>query len=73
LIEKTQSVAEVIAANAPMSVKSVKKAMNHGISLNLTQAMEVDLALYKALIATNDRKEGINAFNEKRKPAFTGE
>ncbi|MDE3016846.1 MAG: enoyl-CoA hydratase/isomerase family protein [Pseudomonadota bacterium] len=73
LLEETQEVAKIAAANAPLAVKFVKNSMNQGVDMSLAEAMAADLARYATLLSTHDRQEGINAFNQKRKPSFTGQ
>ena len=64
--------ARVIAANAPLSVRQAKKSMHYGLQMELTTAYRFEVEAYNQLIDTEDRHEGIRAFNEKRKPAFRG-
>lgn len=61
-----------IAANAPLSVKAIRGTLSDTRGLPLRQAIEVELAHYDTLTPTADRREGIAAFNEKRKPRFEG-
>jgi enoyl-CoA hydratase/carnithine racemase len=61
-----------IAANAPLAIRAAKRAMRHGIEMPICEALACELTQYETLLGTKDRQEGINAFNEKRKPSFTG-
>lgn len=72
LLQETLTLAETIAGNAPLSVRAIKQSVNQGIALPLKAALQCELKHYKTLLNTGDRHEGIHAFNEKRKPAFTG-
>jgi len=65
--------AKIISANAPLAVKAAKQAINQGFNLPIAKALQCELSHYETLLATHDRHEGIDAFNEKRKPVFTGE
>ena len=73
LLPETIATALAIAKNAPLSIAAIKRAVNEGIAQSLTEAMQTELRHYNGLLATKDRHEGINAFNEKRKATFTGE
>jgi enoyl-CoA hydratase/carnithine racemase len=73
LLSEVTATARAISANAPLSVKAVKESINQGINLPIEEALQCELSYYETLLNTNDRHEGINAFNEKRKAAFTGE
>jgi len=73
LLDETTACAHIIAANAPLSVKAIKQVVNKGIALPLHDALPCELAHYRPLLSTHDRKEGIDAFNEKRKAVFRGE
>ncbi|AHV92699.1 enoyl-CoA hydratase/isomerase family protein [Bordetella holmesii] len=64
--------AEVIAGNAPLSVRQIKKSVRYGGQMELRTAFRFEIEAYNHLIDTDDRREGVLAFNEKRKPVFTG-
>jgi enoyl-CoA hydratase len=64
--------ARVIATNAPLSVRQAKKSIRYGMQMELTTAYRFEIEAYNQLIDTDDRREGIRAFNEKRKPEFRG-
>ena len=72
LLDETMACVKTISANAPFSIKAIKKAADEGIDLPLSKALQCELKYYATLLNTQDRHEGINAFNEKRKPRFTG-
>ncbi len=64
--------ANAIAANAPLAVMQAQRAVRDGVDLNLNDGLAAELRCYETLVDTADRKEGIVAFNEKRKPEFRG-
>lgn len=66
-------VASNIAQNAPLAVRAIKHVVHRGLEQPIAEATKLELAQYNELIETKDRQEGINAFNEKRNPLFTGE
>jgi enoyl-CoA hydratase len=63
-------IASDIVASAPMAVRAAKVAINRGIDSDSRTAYALDIASYNLLIGTEDRLEGIAAFNEKRKPVW---
>jgi enoyl-CoA hydratase len=73
LLEETLAVASRIAENAPASVREARHAMRHGLGMDLAPAMRFELAAYNRLVGTEDQKEGVRAFNEKRRPKFRGD
>ncbi len=62
--------AKTIAANAPMSVRQAKKSIHLGLQADLRTGLRLEVEAYNRLVGTEDRLEGIRAFNEKRKPQF---
>ncbi|KAB2912848.1 MAG: enoyl-CoA hydratase [Hyphomicrobiaceae bacterium] len=72
LMEEVLAVAGRIAANAPVSVRQAKKAIDKGAELDRMSGYAFELETYYRTVVTEDRQEGINAFNEKRKPRYTG-
>ena len=64
--------AGTIAGNAPLSIRQVKKSIRYGGQMELRTALRFEVEAYNHLIETEDRLEGVKAFNEKRKPQFKG-
>lgn len=64
--------AGAIAGNAPLAVRQVKKAIRYGMQMEIRTAYRFEVEAYNQLVDTEDRYEGILAFNEKRKPQFKG-
>jgi len=61
-----------IADNAPISVRQAKNAIHLGMQMDLASGMMLEIEAYNRMVPTEDRREGVLAFNEKRKPRFTG-
>ena len=72
LLPAVLDTARTIAANAPLSVRQAKKSITHGLQMDRASGMLFEIEAYYQLIPTEDRSEGIRAFNEKRKPVFKG-
>ncbi len=72
LLEETLKIATQISENAPIAVKEAKKAIHNGLQMSLVEGMDLELKCYNKTIPTKDRIEGIQAFNDKRKPQFEG-
>src|SRR5579872_6068183 len=61
-----------IASNAPIAVKEARRSIHLGLQKDLAAAMRFEIECYNKLVPTEDRREGIRAFNAKRKPQFKG-
>src|SRR6201995_2752680 len=72
LLPATLDIAERIAANGPLSVRQAKQAIHRGLQMSLADGLAFEIEAYKRLVPTEDRREGVRAFNEKRKPDFKG-
>jgi enoyl-CoA hydratase/carnithine racemase len=72
LMERAFALAKIVAANAPLSLFAIKKALRAATDLPLAVGFELERSLYGALAMTQDREEGRKAFREKRKPNFQG-
>ena len=71
-VQEALRTAEKIAANAPLAVRQAKKSVHYGLQMDLLTGYRFEIEAYNQLVATEDRKEGVRAFNEKRKPRFKG-
>jgi len=65
-------VAQRICSNAPLSVRQAKHSIHQGLQMDLQSGLHFEIEAYNRLIPTEDRREGIRAFNEKRKPVYVG-
>ena len=61
-----------ISANAPLAVRQAKQAIGRGLQMSLSDGLAFEIEAYNRLVSTNDRKEGVLAFNERRTPRFEG-
>jgi enoyl-CoA hydratase len=69
---KARGIAETIARNGPIAVRQAKKAIAYGSETDLETAMILAIEAYNATVVTEDRLEGVRAFNEKRRPQYRG-
>ena len=67
LMPKALKIAEKIAKNAPIAVRAAKKAINDGLQVDMDRAIEIEEKLFGSCFETEDQKEGMTAFLEKRK------
>jgi enoyl-CoA hydratase/carnithine racemase len=72
LLAAATRLAQDIMRNSPAAVRQAKWAIDQGADLPLDQALEREHEAYQRALTSEDRREGIAAFNEKRKPTFTG-
>ncbi|GAA0317350.1 crotonase/enoyl-CoA hydratase family protein [Sphingomonas oligophenolica] len=72
LLDKAMSIAERIAVNPPQSVRMTKKLMTSAQDMSLERVLDFSAAMQPLAHATQDHREALNAFVEKRKPSFTG-
>ena len=73
LMETTFAIARRIAGNGPIAVRQAKQAIHRGLQMSLADGMAFEIEAYNRLVPTADRREGVLAFNEKRKPVFRGQ
>ena len=72
LLPEALETAAIIAGNAPISTRQIKQSVNMGANMDLQTAMMFEIEAYNRMVPTEDRREGILAFNEKRKPVYKG-
>jgi len=72
LMEETKKVALQIAANGAVGVRLAKMVMDAGFNMDLTEACSLESYAFSFGFTTEDQKEGMTAFIEKRKPQFKG-
>ena len=70
LLEETKTMAKKIMRNSPLGIEGSKKAINQGMQMGLQQGLVLESEIFGALFATEDQKEGMAAFVEKRKAQF---
>jgi len=70
LLEEALKMGETIAAYSLPSVAMAKEAVNAAYEMTLREGVRFERRLFHSLFATEDQKEGMSAFAEKRKPAF---
>lgn len=72
LLEEAEKLARLYEERRPVVLKLVKAAINDGIQMSLAQGLDYEAKCATLLSLTEDYKEGVRAFMEKRKPVFQG-
>jgi enoyl-CoA hydratase len=71
LMTRARTLAQAIASLAPLAVSGVLEAVAQGEQLELEEALRLESRIFGRLCGTADKQEGVNAFLEKRPPAWT--
>ena len=70
LVEEAVKTAAKIASFSRPSVMLAKESVDSALETTLTEGIKIERRIFHSLFATDDQKEGMNAFAEKRKPEF---
>ncbi len=71
-LEEAKRLGRLIAARPPLAVRLAKEAVNQSAEVSLTAGLELERKLFYLLFSSEDKKEGMQAFLEKRPGRFTG-
>ena len=71
-VAKAREIADAIAKNGPIAVRQAKKAVAWGSEVDVETGMRLAIEAYNITVNTEDRMEGVRAFNERRPPEFQG-
>lgn len=70
LMDRALEIARTICSNAPLAIYQAKKSINVATQIDLFNGFAFEIEAYNRLVGTEDRLEGVRAFNEKRSPNF---
>ncbi len=72
VLEKAREVAELLASKSPIALAAAKRTLNHALQGDHVENLQREADEFGGLFATEDAREGLTAFAEKREPAFKG-
>jgi enoyl-CoA hydratase len=72
LMSRARTLASTIAAKSPIALRLIKEAIKASAETPLAEGLRLETSLISLAFASDDRREGVRAFLDKRKPAFTG-
>ena len=72
LLVEAKKLAAELARQAPIAVRYIIDAINHGLEMPFVEGCRFEATLFGLVAASEDMREGTRAFLEKRKPEFTG-
>ncbi|KDQ27962.1 hypothetical protein PLEOSDRAFT_1040766 [Pleurotus ostreatus PC15] len=71
VVKEAVAMAKVIASKSQIAVQAAKEVVNAAYELSLPEGLRFERRIFHGMFATNDQKEGMAAFAEKRKPNFS--
>jgi len=72
LMEEAKKMANIFLERPGYALMTIKQLVNEGLDMDLDSALAHEARNFEILFSTEDQKEGMKAFLEKRKPAFKG-
>jgi len=72
LMETTKNIAKKIASKSPIQTDFIKSLVNKGADIDIHSACSLEISYFSSSFSTEDQKEGMYAFVEKKKPTFKG-
>jgi enoyl-CoA hydratase len=72
LLVEARKLAAALARQAPIAVRYILDAINHGLEMPFVEGCRFEATLFGLVAASDDMREGTRSFLEKRKPEFTG-
>ncbi len=72
LMNRAQAILGTVLAMAPLAVAGVMASIDHGYDMSLDDALHLEAVHFSKTCATSDKKEGVDAFLNKRSPQFKG-
>jgi len=69
-LPEARLLAERLAAGAPLAIREIKRLVDQGAGLSLTEALGLERDRHRWLVGTDDAREGVQAFLERRAPKF---
>ena len=72
VLDKALEVARLLAARGPLALAAAKRALNHALQGDHVDNLQREATEFGGLFETDDAREGMTAFTQKREPNFTG-
>lgn len=72
LLEEARAMALIFVRQPRFALETIKSLVNNGVNIDLPSALAYEGRCFVSLLGTEDQKEGVSAFLEKRRPVFTG-
>ena len=69
---RAKELADTIASKSPVALRMIKQAVRTSMRTSLDEGLKQEVTLFSVAFASEDKKEGVDAFLNKRKPTFTG-
>ncbi len=69
---RAKELADTIASKSPVALRLIKQAVRSSARTSLDEGLKQEVTLFSLAFASEDKKEGVDAFLNKRQPTFTG-
>lgn len=70
---RCEEIASLIASKSPLAISAIKNAVLASYDSGLTASLKYEKMIFSGILSSEDKKEGIKSFKEKRKPKFKGQ